>query len=104
MDEHDGRLQLAIGTDVVELDISRYLRPTVGAGTFPTVDEIQAGLVALADSQPSSLAEALYAGRGCRLSPPIGNSPAGQPLRVLSVGSGEIHVLVVAGVHPNEPG
>jgi hypothetical protein len=86
MDEHNGRLQIAVGSDVVELAASSYVHPTVGAGTFPTVDEIQAALVAFADRP------------GGRLSV-IGSSPAGEPLRVLSVGRGEIAVLVIGGVH-----
>lgn len=92
MDGDRGRLRLVIGSDVIELDVSRYTKPVVGAGMFPTVDEVQAELDAFAERDS-----------GSRLSP-IGNSPAGEPLRVLSVGRGEIPVLALAGGHPEPVG
>jgi hypothetical protein len=91
MDKTRGHLRLAIGSATVELNLSRYSKPTVGAGTFPTVDEVQAALLKLEDRA-----------RG-RVVRQIGSSPLGEPLRVLSVGHGDVQILVVAGVHPNEP-
>ena len=90
MDDYSSRIQLTIDTDVLELDIAPYLAPTVGRGSFPTVDEIQAELLRLAKSPD------------CRIRQ-IGNSPQGEPLRMMSVGHGPVDVLVIAGVHPNEP-
>ncbi|MFD9960110.1 M14 family zinc carboxypeptidase [Amycolatopsis sp. NPDC058986] len=57
-----------------------------------TVDELEAALATLADDHPEV----------CRLRR-IGTSRLGDPLRMLSVGHGPRHALIVGGPHPNEP-
>ncbi|MFE7036189.1 M14 family zinc carboxypeptidase [Streptomyces sp. NPDC057621] len=59
---------------------------------YPSVDELGVRAAALVDRRP----------RDARLRQ-VGTSRAGLPLRLLSVGHGSRHVLVVAGPHANEP-
>ncbi|MFD0312049.1 M14 family zinc carboxypeptidase [Streptomyces sp. NPDC127119] len=59
---------------------------------YPSVDELGIRAAALVDRRP----------RDARLRQ-VGTSRAGLPLRLLSVGHGSRHVLVVAGPHANEP-
>ncbi|GAB2633007.1 M14 family zinc carboxypeptidase [Streptomyces capparidis] len=59
---------------------------------FPTVDGLGAQVARLAEEFPGV----------CRLRR-IGTSRLGEPLRMLSVGHGPEHALVVGGPHPNEP-
>lgn len=60
--------------------------------TFPTVDEVLAGLRAVAAAHPE-----LTQWRR------IGTSRLGEPLQVLTVGRGTHQAVIFAGVHPNEP-
>ncbi|MGW2054362.1 M14 family zinc carboxypeptidase [Streptomyces sp. NPDC001840] len=61
-------------------------------GRYPTVDELTSGAAALAAAHPDLMALRR-----------VGTSRAGEPIRLLSVGRGSRHVLVVAGPHANEP-
>ena len=59
--------------------------------SFPTVDQVKDAITRL--SQVS---------KGVRVDQ-IGNSRMREPLRVVSMGAGSRHVLVIAGAHANEP-
>lgn len=59
---------------------------------FCTVDELNAAVARLVRENPDV----------CRIGR-IGTSRLGEPLRMLSVGHGPEHVLIVGGPHPNEP-
>ena len=59
---------------------------------YPTVAEVTESARQLVSRYPGA----------CRLRR-IGSSRAGRPIRMLSVGHGPHHVLVVAGPHPDEP-
>jgi hypothetical protein len=59
---------------------------------FATVDEVHAGLAALADGHPDVATLRR-----------IGTSRLGDPLLCLTVGDGPRHAIVAAGPHPNEP-
>ncbi|MYZ39947.1 M14 family zinc carboxypeptidase [Streptomyces sp. MnatMP-M17] len=61
-------------------------------GRYPTVDELTSGAAALAAAHPDRVV------LRC-----IGTSRAGEPIRLMSVGRGSRHALVVAGPHANEP-
>ncbi|NYI04294.1 M14 family zinc carboxypeptidase [Allostreptomyces psammosilenae] len=66
--------------------------PAWGAARYPTVDELDSAAHALARRRPDV----------CRLRR-VGASRHGRPLRMLSIGHGSRHALVVAGAHCNEP-
>jgi Zinc carboxypeptidase len=59
---------------------------------FPTVDELNARVELLADRHPK-----------CVQLDVVGESRLGEPITMASVGSGEEHVLLIGGPHPNEP-
>ncbi|MEV7682297.1 M14 family zinc carboxypeptidase [Streptomyces sp. NPDC088341] len=61
-------------------------------GRYPTVDELTSGAAALAAAHPDRV-----------VLRSIGTSRAGEPIRLMSVGRGSRHALVVAGPHANEP-
>lgn len=61
-------------------------------GRYLTVDELTSCAAALAAAHPDRAVLRR-----------IGSSKAGEPIRLLSVGRGGRHVLVVAGPHANEP-
>ncbi|MCU1528560.1 MAG: peptidase, partial [Frondihabitans sp.] len=59
---------------------------------FPTVDELAAWFETLEAQDPDRVASSR-----------IGSSRLGEPLRCVTIGDGSVDVVVVAGVHPNEP-
>lgn len=61
-------------------------------GLYPTVAEVTESARRLVSRFPGD----------CRLRR-IGTSRAGRPIRMLSLGHGPRHILVVAGAHPDEP-
>jgi hypothetical protein len=68
------------------------VRRTTGAyASFPSVSQVQAALVTLTETAPK-----------VRVSV-IGNSRLRDPLRLVTIGDGPQHILVIAGSHPNEP-
>lgn len=69
-----------------------YLSGVPDIDRFCTVDELHAAVARLARESPDV----------CRLRR-IGTSRLGEPLRMLSVGHGPRHALIVGGPHPNEP-
>lgn len=80
----------AAATDLVDRLLS-HVRSFVALRTFPTVDSIHARADALAEANPSVVTKRR-----------IGTSRLGEPLHEYVLGSGPA-VLVVGGVHPNEP-
>ncbi|AUH42873.1 M14 family zinc carboxypeptidase [Streptomyces sp. CMB-StM0423] len=66
--------------------------PALARHRYPTVDDLTRTARDLARRHPSR----------CRLRQ-VGESRAGEPLWLLSVGHGSRNVLVVSGAHPNEP-
>lgn len=66
--------------------------PALARHRYPTVDDLTRTARDLARRHPSR----------CRLRQ-VGESRAGEPLWLLSVGHGRRNVLVVSGAHPNEP-
>ncbi|MGW4200994.1 M14 family zinc carboxypeptidase [Streptomyces sp. NPDC004726] len=74
------------------IDIPATIAAIPSIDRFPSVDEMQAELDRLAAGYP----ELVEIRR-------IGTSRQGEPIRMLSIGSGERNVLVFGGPHPNEP-
>lgn len=74
------------------MDIRRYLAEIPEFDRFLTVDEMHAGLDRLAETYPeiTSLRR-------------VGTSTLGEPIRMLSIGSGSHHALLFGCPHPNEP-
>jgi hypothetical protein len=60
--------------------------------TFPTVDALLAAFEELRAAHPETVERRR-----------IGSARSGEPLHAYRVGTGPRHVLLVAGVHPNEP-
>lgn len=73
-------------------DIAVLLDDLPGFPTLRTVDELDAGLARIAGDHPGL----------CRRRR-VGTSRAGDPLHLLSIGSGSRQALIVGGPHPNEP-
>lgn len=71
------------------LDRITRLDPVDG---FPGVDELRADLLALAGDYPDAVTHAI-----------LGSSRLGDPIDEFTIGSGARHVVIVGGVHPNEP-
>ncbi|HEY1698592.1 MAG TPA: M14 family zinc carboxypeptidase [Trebonia sp.] len=68
------------------------VRRTTGAYvSFPSVSQVQSALAGLTETAPK-----------VRVSL-IGNSRLRDPLRMVTIGDGPQHILVIAGSHPNEP-
>jgi hypothetical protein len=68
------------------------VRRTTGAYvSFPSVSQVQSALAGLTETVPK-----------VRVSL-IGNSRLRDPLRMVTIGDGPQHILVIAGSHPNEP-
>ncbi|WP_166462737.1 murein peptide amidase A [Amycolatopsis acidicola] len=72
-------------------EIVRYLDGIPEFAQLCTVDEQNAAVDALAAEFPAARLRR------------IGTSRLGEPLRLLSIGAGPDHALVVGGPHPNEP-
>ncbi|BDU00689.1 zinc carboxypeptidase [Nocardia sputorum] len=73
-------------------DITGLVGPIGRIDAFPTVDELDA------------FADALAAGHPDRVSiTELGRSRGGGPIREVTVGSGDRHILVFGNPHPNEP-
>ncbi|MET9029316.1 M14 family zinc carboxypeptidase [Nocardia sp. NPDC004168] len=73
-------------------DITGLVGPIERIDAFPTVDELNA------------FADALAAGHPDRISiTELGRSRGGDPIREVTVGSGDRHILVFGNPHPNEP-
>ncbi|MEU6004060.1 M14 family zinc carboxypeptidase [Streptomyces sp. NPDC047197] len=77
---------------MVESGANSHLSGLPDINRFRTVDELNAAVARLAHEHPDV----------CRLRR-IGTSRLGDPLRMLSVGHGPRHALIVGGPHPNEP-
>lgn len=71
--------------------ISRAQRMT-SLHSFPRVDELLAHFDTLAATYPAAVTQRR-----------IGTSRAGDPIHDYVIGAGPAHILVYAGVHPNEP-
>ncbi len=74
------------------MDIRRYMADVPESDRFLTVDEMHAGLDQLAAEYPEI----------ARLRR-VGTSTLGEPIRMLSVGSGSRNALLFGCPHPNEP-
>jgi hypothetical protein len=74
------------------MDVREEMRRVPDFDRFPSVDEMHADLDELAARHPALV----------RLRR-IGTSRLGEPLRVLTVGSGPRDALILGGPHPNEP-
>ncbi|MGC4107117.1 MAG: M14 family zinc carboxypeptidase [Thermomicrobiales bacterium] len=76
----------------MSIDIRGYMAAVPDIDRFLTVDELHAGMDRVASDFPelSSIKR-------------VGTSTLGEPIRMLSVGSGSRHVLLVGCPHPNEP-
>ena len=74
------------------MDLRRYLAQVPDYDRFLTVDEMHAGLDRLAADYPDITTLRR-----------VGTSTLGEPIRMLSVGSGSRHALLFGCPHPNEP-
>lgn len=70
-------------------DLIRTLGPLDG---FPGVDELSADMRAFAVGNPDAVTHSI-----------LGTSRNGDPIDEFTIGSGSRHVVIVGGVHPNEP-
>ncbi|MGC4192431.1 MAG: M14 family zinc carboxypeptidase [Thermomicrobiales bacterium] len=76
----------------MSLDIRGYMAAVPDIDRFLTVDELHAGMDQVASDYPD-LASIKR----------VGSSTLGEPIRMLTIGSGSRHVLLVGCPHPNEP-
>jgi hypothetical protein len=74
------------------LDIDAYVNDVRDHNRFPVVDDLNSQIYSLAAGHPQS----------ARLGT-VGTSRRGEPLRLLTIGSGSRNILMVGGPHPNEP-
>ncbi|MCC3332504.1 M14 family zinc carboxypeptidase [Nocardia abscessus] len=73
-------------------DITGLVGPIGRIDAFPTVDELNAFADALAAEHPERVSVT-----------ELGRSRGGDPIREVTVGSGDRHILVFGNPHPNEP-
>ncbi|MGN6030457.1 MAG: M14 family zinc carboxypeptidase [Thermomicrobiales bacterium] len=76
----------------MSIDIRGYMAAVPEIDRFLTVDELHAGM----DQVTSDFPDLARIER-------VGSSTLGEPIRMLTVGSGPRHVLLVGCPHPNEP-
>jgi hypothetical protein len=74
------------------MDIQSYMASVPEMDRFLTVDELRADFVRIAEAHPEI----------ARLER-VGSSSLGEPISMLSIGSGERNLLLFACPHPNEP-
>ncbi|MGH3390492.1 MAG: M14 family zinc carboxypeptidase [Actinomadura sp.] len=74
------------------LDLDAYVGDIQGHYSFPLLDELNSRIAAIAADHPGS----------ARLRR-VGTSRRGEPLNLLTVGTGSRNILMTGGPHPNEP-
>jgi len=74
------------------LDIRQYMSAVPEMDRFLTVDELNADFARIAREHP-----------GLATLERVGSSKLGEPIQMLSIGSGERNILLFACPHPNEP-